>query len=48
MTVLRAGRQKHVLTQMTMDAPLYSAPTVVGDQLYLATADRLYRIAAQF
>ena len=46
MTVLRAGRQKQVLAQIAMDAPLYSRPTVVGDALYLATANRLYLIAA--
>jgi len=47
MTVLRAGRRKEVLAQIEMDAPLYSRPTVVGDALYLATAHRLYRIAAK-
>ena len=45
MTVLRAGRQKEVLGQIQMDAPIYSPPAVVGDTLYLATAIRLYRIA---
>jgi len=29
-----------------MDAALYSRPTLVGDALYLATARRLYLIAA--
>ncbi len=47
MTVLRAGRRKEVLAQVEMDAPLYSRPAVVGDVLYLATANRLYRIAAE-
>jgi hypothetical protein len=47
MTVLRAGRRKEVLAQMQMDAPLYSRPALVGDSLYLATANRLYLIAAQ-
>lgn len=47
MTVLRAGRQKELLGQVEMDAPLYSRPTVVGDSLYLATANRLYLIAAK-
>jgi len=47
MTVLRAGRRKEVLAQFEMDAPLYSRPTAVGDTLYLATANRLYRIAAK-
>ncbi len=46
MTVLRAGRQKEVLAQIEMDAPLYSRPAVIGDALYLATANRLYLIAA--
>ena len=47
MTVLRAGRQQEVLGQIEMDAPLYSAPAAVGDALYLATASRLYFIAAR-
>jgi HEAT repeat protein/outer membrane protein assembly factor BamB len=47
MTVLRAGRQKELLGQIEMDAPLYSRPTANGDSLYLATANRLYRIAAK-
>jgi outer membrane protein assembly factor BamB len=47
MTVLRAGRQKEVLGQIEMDAPLHSRPAVVGDALYVATAKRLYLIAAR-
>ena len=47
MTVLRAGRQKELLAQIEMDAPLYSRPAVVGDALYLATANRLYLIATK-
>jgi outer membrane protein assembly factor BamB len=47
MTVLRAGRRKEVLAEIEMDAPLYSRPAVVGDALYLATARRLYLIAAK-
>ena len=47
MTVLRAGRQKELLAQIEMDAPLYSRPAVIGDALYLATANRLYLIAAK-
>jgi outer membrane protein assembly factor BamB/HEAT repeat protein len=47
MTVFRAGRQKQVLAQIDMDAPLYSPPALVGDALYLATANRLYLIAAK-
>ena len=45
MTVLRAGRQKQVLGEILMDGPLYSKPTLIGDDLYLATANRMYRIA---
>jgi outer membrane protein assembly factor BamB/HEAT repeat protein len=47
MTVLRAGRRKEVLAQIEMDAPLYSPPALIGDALYLATARRLYLIAAK-
>ncbi len=47
MTVLRAGRRKELLAQIEMDAPLYSRPALVGDALYLATARRLYLIAAK-
>jgi outer membrane protein assembly factor BamB len=46
MTVLRAGRRKQLLSQIEMDAPLYSRPAQIGDALYLATANRLYFIAA--
>jgi outer membrane protein assembly factor BamB len=46
-TVLRAGRRKEVLAQIEMNAPLYSRPALIGDALYLATANRLYLIAAQ-
>jgi len=45
MTILRAGRRKELLTEIQMDAPLYSRPAVSGDALYLATANRLYLIA---
>jgi len=45
MTVLRAGRQKQLMAQIEMDAPLYSRPAVIGDSLYLATANKLYLIA---
>jgi len=45
-TVLRAGRLKELLAQIDMDAPLYSRPALIGDALYLATARRLYLIAA--
>ena len=47
MTILGAGRRKQVLGQVDMDAPIYSPPAAVGDALYLATAIRLYRIAAK-
>ena len=47
MTVLRAGRKKELLGEIQMDAPLYSRPTVNGDSLYIATASRLYVIAAK-
>jgi outer membrane protein assembly factor BamB len=46
MTVLRAGRRKQLLGQIEMDAPIYSPPAPIGDALYLATAKRLYLIAA--
>jgi len=45
MTVLRAGRQKQLLGQIEMDSPLYSPPALIGDALYLTTANRLYLIA---
>jgi outer membrane protein assembly factor BamB/HEAT repeat protein len=47
MTVLRAGRRKELLAQIEMSAPLYSRPAQIGDALYLATANRLYLIAAK-
>ncbi len=47
MTVLRAGRRKELLAQIEMNAPLYSRPALSGDALYLATARRLYLIAAK-
>jgi HEAT repeat protein len=47
MTVLRAGRRKEVLARLEMDAPLYSRPALAGDALYLATARKLYAIAAK-
>jgi outer membrane protein assembly factor BamB len=45
MSVLRAGRQRRLLAQIEMDAPLHSAPAPIGDSLYLTTANRLYLIA---
>ena len=47
MTVFRAGRRKEVLAQVAMNAPLYSPPALSGDALYVATAKRLYLIAAK-
>ena len=47
MTVLRAGRQKQLLGQFEMNAPLYSPPALIGDALYLTTANRLYLIVAK-
>ncbi len=47
MSVLRAGRRREVLAQIEMNAPLYSRPELIGDALYLATANRLYRIEAK-
>ncbi len=47
MTVLRAGRRKELLAQIEMGAPLYARPAAIGDALYLATANRLYLIAAK-
>ena len=46
-TILRAGRRKELLAQIEMDTPLYSRPALSGDALYLATANRLYLIAAK-
>ncbi len=47
LTVLRAGRRKELLAQIEMESPLYSRPALVGDALYLATANRLFLIAAK-
>jgi hypothetical protein len=47
MTVLRVGRRKELLSEIQMDSPLYTRPAVIGDVLYLASASRLYRIAAK-
>jgi outer membrane protein assembly factor BamB len=47
LSVLRAGRRKELLAQIEMEAPLYSRPALVGDALYLATANRLYLITAK-
>jgi hypothetical protein len=42
MTVFVPRRRKELLAQIEMDAPLYSRPALVGDALYLATANRLF------
>jgi HEAT repeat protein/outer membrane protein assembly factor BamB len=47
MTVLQTGRRKKELARIEMDAPIYSRPAIVGDALYLATAQRMYRIGAK-
>jgi outer membrane protein assembly factor BamB len=47
LTVLRAGRRKELLATIEMVAPVYSRPAAIGDALYLATANRLYLIAAK-
>jgi outer membrane protein assembly factor BamB len=47
MTVLRTGRRKKELARIEMGAALYSRPAIVGDALYLASADRLYLIGAK-
>jgi outer membrane protein assembly factor BamB/HEAT repeat protein len=47
MTVLKTGRRCEELARIEMDAPLYARPALVGDTLYVVTADRLYRIAAR-
>jgi hypothetical protein len=36
-----------LLAQIEMDAPLYTRPAVIGDALYIATANRLYLIATK-
>jgi hypothetical protein len=47
MMVLRTGRRKELLAQMEMEAALHSPPAVVGDELYLAAARRLWLISAK-
>jgi len=44
MTVLQTGRRKREVAHIEMDSPLYSRPALDGDELYLATAERLYLI----
>jgi len=40
MTVLKTGRRKVELAKITMDAPLYARPALVGDTLWVVTAER--------
>jgi sugar lactone lactonase YvrE len=47
MLVFRTGRLKELLAQIEMEAPLYASPAAVGDELYLATAHRLWLISAR-
>ena len=47
MTVLKTGRRKVELAKITMDAPLYARPALVGDTLFVVTANRLYYIASK-
>lgn len=44
MTVLTDGRHRKVLARIEMGAPLYARPALAGNNLYLATSNRLYRI----
>ena len=46
MTVLKTGRHKQELAKITMDAPLYACPALVGDTLFVVTAKRLYHIVS--
>jgi HEAT repeat protein len=47
MTVLKTGRSKKELAKIDMGAPLYARPALVGDALFVVTANRLYHIAAK-
>ncbi|MCX6874285.1 MAG: PQQ-binding-like beta-propeller repeat protein [Verrucomicrobia bacterium] len=47
MTVLKTGRRKVQLAKITMNAPLYARPALVGNALWVVTAKRLYHIAAR-
>jgi outer membrane protein assembly factor BamB len=47
MTVLKTGRRKVELAKITMNAPLYARPALVGDTLFVVTAERLYHIASK-
>src|SRR5690606_20747555 len=45
-TVLAADREKQVLAEIDMGAPVYSTPVVANGVLYIATQTHLYAIAA--
>jgi outer membrane protein assembly factor BamB len=47
MTIMKTGHRVKVLATIEMDEPLFSRPALVGDALYVATAERLYFIAAK-
>lgn len=47
MTVLKTGRRKEELTKIDMKAPLYARPALVGDTLFVVTANRIYQIASK-
>lgn len=42
--VLRAGREKKIVREIEMPAPLHAGPAAFGGVLYIATAERLYAI----
>ena len=46
MMVFKTGRHKEELAKIEMGAPLYARPALVGDSLFVVTANRLYHIAA--
>jgi outer membrane protein assembly factor BamB/HEAT repeat protein len=45
MTVMRAGRERKVLTRIELNAPLWASPAVAEGVLYVATSRRLYALA---
>jgi outer membrane protein assembly factor BamB/HEAT repeat protein len=47
MTVLKTGRRKVELAKIVMNAPLYARPALVGDTLFVVTANRLYHISSK-
>jgi outer membrane protein assembly factor BamB len=42
--VLQAGRDRSVLSEVVMEAPIHRAPAISGGVLYLMTAGRLYAL----